>query len=215
MQSLADGLPAHIARQIHPAWRKNESDYWNVRDSLLSSHADQWVAFAEGAVIASGTSPVEVFHQAQQSGKHPFVTCVGHEDEPTRMRRISFPYDRSYPNEALPIIEVEFRKDLNQPGFALDRVIPDTGADATALPWADCLQLQLDPAEGMPGLIGGVGQTSASTLVFSLWVHLDGNDYRCRLQADFRGNERILGRDVLNSVDVLFRGQSGEVVVNP
>jgi hypothetical protein len=35
------------------------------------------------------------------------------------------------------------------------------------------------------------------------------------LQADFSGNERILGRDVLNRMDVLFRGPSGEVVVNP
>jgi hypothetical protein len=33
--------------------------------------------------------------------------------------------------------------------------------------------------------------------------------------ADFVGNERILGRDVLNRVEVLFRGPAGEVVVNP
>jgi hypothetical protein len=35
------------------------------------------------------------------------------------------------------------------------------------------------------------------------------------LQADFVGQERILGRDVLNRLDVLFRGPAGEVVVNP
>ena len=215
MQSIADGLPPDVAQQIHPDWRKNECDYWAARDSLLAQYTDQWVAFADGAVIASGTTPVEIFHQAQQSGKHPYVTCVGREHEPCRMRRATFPYDQSYPNEALPVVSVEFRKQPGQSGVALDRVIPDTGADATALPWADCHQLQLDPSQGMPGLIGGVGQSSAATLVFSVWAHLDGNDYQCRLQADFSGNERILGRDVLNRMDVLFRGPSGEVVVNP
>ena len=77
MKSLADGLPPEIARQIHPDWRKNEAAYWAVRDTLLPQYRDQWVAFADGAVIASATSSVEVVHAAQRSGRHPFVTCVG------------------------------------------------------------------------------------------------------------------------------------------
>ena len=215
MQSLADGLPPDLARQIHPDWRKNEAEYWAVRDSLLSQYGDQWVAFADGSVLACGSSPVEIFHQAQQSGKHPYVTCVGREQEPCRMRRCSFQYDSSYPNESLPTVTVEFRRLPSESGVVFDRVIPDTGADATALPWADLQQLQLDPSNGVPGLIGGVGQSSAVTLVFSAWAFVDGTDYRCRLQADFTGDERILGRDVLNKMDVLFRGPTGEVVVNP
>lgn len=215
MQSIADGLPPDVAQQIHPDWRKNEADYWAVRDSLLEQYADQWVAYANGAVIASGASPVSVLHQAQQSGKHPYVTCVGREHEPCRMRRASFSYDTSYPHEALPLVEVEFRSRPGQTGVLFDRVIPDTGADATALPWSDCQQLRLDPALGTPGLIGGVGQSSAATLVFSVWARVDGRDHECWLQADFNGDERILGRDVLNRIDVLFRGPSGEVVVNP
>jgi hypothetical protein len=109
MQSIADGLPPDVAQQVHPDWRKNEADYWATRDSLLPQYSDQWVAFADGGVIASGTTPVEIFHQAQQSGKHPYVTCVGREHEPLRMRRAAFPYDQSYPNEALPAVTVEFR----------------------------------------------------------------------------------------------------------
>lgn len=97
----------------------------------------------------------------------------------------------------------------------LDAVIPDTGADASALPWPDCQQLQLDPADGVPGLIGGVAGSAAATIVFPTWAHLDGSDYPCRLQADFFGQERLLGRDVLNRLEVLFRGPAGEVVVNP
>jgi hypothetical protein len=131
MESLADKLPPEIARQISPDWRKNEAGYWAVRDQLLAQYRDQWIGFADGAVIASGTSPVAVFHAAAGSGRHPFVTCVGREDEPTRMRRVSFPYDATYPGEPLPVLSVEFRPVSGSPGIVLDQVIADTGADGS------------------------------------------------------------------------------------
>lgn len=215
MKSLIEGLPPEIAKRIHPDWQKNEAEYWAQRDTLLSRYRGQWIGFANGHVIVSGTSPVEVFHSAQASGQHPFVTCVGREYEPNRMRRVSFSYDTAYPNEPLPVMTVEFRKQGGAPGISLEQVIPDTGADASALPWADCEQLALDPGEGAPGLMGGVGETAIPTVVFQAWAHLDGTDYPCRLQADFTGHERILGRDVLNGLEVLFRGPAREVVFNP
>jgi hypothetical protein len=215
MKSLADGLPPEIARQVHPDWRKNEAAYWAVRDQLLGPYQGQWIGFADGRVVASGTRPVVVFHAAHQAAEHPFVICVGREEEPFRIRRSSFLYDTSYPGEALPLIRAEFRRISGVAGLLLDRVIPDTGADTSALPWADCQQLQLDPARGAPGLLRGVAGGSAATLGFVVWVYLDGSEYECQLYADFVGNERILGRDVLNSLEVLFRGPTGEVVVNP
>lgn len=109
MKSLTDGLPPEIARQIHPDWRKNEAAYWAVRDQLLPNYQGPWIGFADGKVIATGTSPVAVFAAAEATGRNPFVTCVGREDEPTRVRRASFPYDRSYPGEPLPSLTVEFR----------------------------------------------------------------------------------------------------------
>jgi hypothetical protein len=214
-RSLIEGLPPEITKRIHPNWQKNEAEYWAQRDTLLRQYADQWIGFAEGRVIVSGTSPVEVFHAAQASGKHPFVTRVGHENEPNRMRRASFPYDPSYSNEPLPVLTAEFRKQTGIPGLVLDRVIPDTGAVASAIPWSDCEQLAFDPAEGTPGLMGGVGDTSVPTIIFQTGVYLDGKDYPCRLQADFTGHERIVGRDVLNALDILFRGPAREVVINP
>ena len=189
--------------------------YWEVRDTLLPHYRDQWIAFAHGRVLVSGTSAVEVLHAAHSSGLHPFVTCVGREHEPSRMRRAVFAYDTTYTQEALPVMPVEFRTQEAVPGLVYEQVIPDTGADASALPWADCAQLTLDPRQGVPGLIGGVGATSASTIVFAVWASLDGQTYPCRLQADFTGHERILGRDVLNRLDILFRGPQQEVVINP
>jgi hypothetical protein len=215
VDSLADRLPPEIARRIHPDWRKNEAEYWAVRDRLLPQYCGQWVGFADGVVIASGASPVEVFHAAQQSGRHPFITCVGCESEPTQMRRASFAYDTSYHGEALPLLSAEFRKNPGSAGLLLDRVIPDTGADASSLPWLDCQALQLDPAAGAPGLVGGVTGGASATVLFQVWVHLDGREYACRLHADFAGRERILGRDVLNRLEALFRGPGGEVVINP
>jgi hypothetical protein len=44
---------------------------------------------------------------------------------------------------------------------------------------------------------------------------MDGQEYPCRLQADFIGKERIRGRDVLNRLEVLFRGPASELIVSP
>src|SRR6266704_3501664 len=110
MKSIADQLPPDIARQIHPDWRKNEAAYWALRDQLIGQYRDQWIGFADGAVIASGTSPVAVFHAAEESGRHPFFICVGREEGPCRIRRVTSRYDAAYPGEALPLINVEFRQ---------------------------------------------------------------------------------------------------------
>ena len=134
-----------------------------------------------------------------------------------KKNRVTFvvPYDAGYPGEALSMMRVEFRQMGGSPGLVLDRVIPDTGADVSVLPWSDCQQLHLDPAVGVSGLMGGVGGVGAATLGFPAWVWLDGQEHPCQLQADFAGQERILGRDVLNRLEILFRGPVGEVIVNP
>jgi hypothetical protein len=41
MKSLADGLSPEIAQQIHPDWRKNEAEYWAVRDQLLTQYQNE------------------------------------------------------------------------------------------------------------------------------------------------------------------------------
>jgi hypothetical protein len=67
----------------------------------------------------------------------------------------------------------------------------------------------------VPSVISGVAGGVAATIGFLIWVWLDGQEYPCQLQADFTGQERILGREVLNCLEVLFRGPSSEVVINP
>jgi hypothetical protein len=95
MKSLSEGLPPEVAERIHPDWCKNETEYWLHRDELLPQYRDRWIGFANSQVIVSGTNPVEVFHAALESGQHPFVTCVGQENEPSRMRRVSLTLGRT------------------------------------------------------------------------------------------------------------------------
>jgi hypothetical protein len=215
MKTIADQLPPEIAKQLHPARRKNEAEYWAVRDRLLTQYDGQWVGFADGKVVASGISPVTVFHAAEATGLYPFFICVGREEQPCRIRRATFAYDGNYPGEALPVLDVEFRRNSGASGIVFDRVIPDTGADASVLPWPDCQVLQLTPNVGSQTLISGVVGATSATLAFQIWAFLDGREYPCRIQADFAGTERILGRDVLNRLDLLFCGPSSEIVVNP
>ncbi len=89
MKSIIDQLPPEIAKQIHPDRRKNEAEYWLTRDQLLAQYGGQWIGFAAGAVVAAGTSPVAVQHDAEATGLHPFVICVGKEDQPSRIRIIN------------------------------------------------------------------------------------------------------------------------------
>jgi hypothetical protein len=86
MRSIIDQLPPEIASQIHPDRRKNEEGYWHVRDQLLTKYSGQWIGFADGRVIASGKSPVTIFHAADATELHPFFICVGREEDPCRIR---------------------------------------------------------------------------------------------------------------------------------
>jgi hypothetical protein len=59
------------------------------------------------------------------------------------------------------------------PGSVFDRVIPDTGADASALPWRDCQQLNLSAAQGRPGWDGGVAGGVTASLSYHIWISLE------------------------------------------
>src|SRR5579864_7682979 len=113
MTFIADQLPAEIVQQLHPDRRRNEAAYWAARDQIFNQYRGQWIGFADGRVVASGSSPVTVFHAAEATGRHPFFICVGHEDQPCRIRRATFAYDSNYPGEALPVLDVEFRQTSN------------------------------------------------------------------------------------------------------
>ena len=73
MKSLADALPPEITRQISPEWRKNEAEYWAVRDQLLSQYQGQWIAFSSDGcrIIAAAESLERLEELLEAVGEDP------------------------------------------------------------------------------------------------------------------------------------------------
>ena len=94
-------------------------------------------------------------------------------------------------------------------------MIPDTGADVSVLPDTDCAAIDLFNSLYMTGMAGGVVGASIATLFYRGKVEIDGRRYSALIQSIPAGQERILGRDVLNQQRVLFDGPVGQVVVDP
>jgi hypothetical protein len=67
----------------------------------------------------------------------------------------------------------------------------------------------------MTGMAGGVVGPGTTTLFYQGKVEIDGQLCSALIQSIPAGQERIIGRDVLNQQRVLFDGPGGQVVVNP
>jgi hypothetical protein len=61
------------------------------------------------------------------------------------------------------------------------------------------------------GVVGG----SLTTMIYTAWAEIDGNRYAALVRPVAGGQERIVGRDVLNQVRMLFDGPAGRVIVDP
>ena len=94
-------------------------------------------------------------------------------------------------------------------------MIPDTGADVSVLPAADCAAIDLFNSPCMTGMSGGVLGGSTAALFYRGEVEIDGRRFSALIQPVAAGHERIIGRDVLNQQRVLFDGPAGQVIVDP
>lgn len=65
------------------------------------------------------------------------------------------------------------------------------------------------------GVSSGVVGGSVSTLIYRGKVEFDGRRFAALIQPVAGGQERIIGRDVLNQQRVLCDGPAGQVIVNP
>jgi hypothetical protein len=87
-------LPPEQRQRLHPDFVANEQAYLRMRDTLLASHAGQWVAIHKGQVIAAGDDLLQVADLAAGSGGHPYIARVGAEDQTVfRVRREKFAYE--------------------------------------------------------------------------------------------------------------------------
>jgi predicted aspartyl protease len=209
-------LPQDQQQRLHPDFLADEQAYLQMRDSLLSQYRGQWVAVQGGKVIAAAPGLMEVMERASSCGGHPYIALVGGEDAVVfRVRRAVYAYDQACQPFPLPRVTATF---WNQPETHSQQhpdVIPDTGADVSVLPDADCLAIDLYNSPYITGMAGGVVGGSITTLFYHAKVEIDGRRYAALIHPIPAGQERIIGRDVLNQQRVLFDGPAGQVVVDP
>lgn len=209
-------LPKDQQKQLHPDFVANEQAYLEMRDRLLQQYRGQWVAVDCGKVLAAGTNVLDVMLEASHCGGHPFFALVGAEDSVVfRVRRAAYSYDRSYQPFALPRLSVVFWNHSETHFCHHPDAIPDTGADVTMLPDTDCNAIDLFNSPCLLGTAAGIVGAGVTTLFYQGKVEIDGLRYAALVQAVPTGQERVIGRDVLNQQRVLFDGPAGQVVVNP
>jgi predicted aspartyl protease len=212
MQPLTSKLPPEQRQRLHADFLANEQDYLRLRDGLLASHCGQWVAVQEGQLIAAGNDLMAVMRVAADSGGHPFVARVGEEETPFRVRRVEFAYDQAYQPLPIPRVTVTFWDDAETHSLTQDDVIPDTGADVSVRPQADCTALDLFRSPCLPVVSHGVVGPGVGSLVYLGRAEIDGQRVAALIEPIVGMQERIIGRDVLNQYRVTFDGPAGRVI---
>jgi predicted aspartyl protease len=216
LQIQTTKLTADQQSRLHADFLANEQAYLQMRDELLAQYRGKWVAVADGKVLADGENVLEVMETASTSGGHPYIALVGAENEAIfRVRRAEFAYDQTYRPFPLPRVGATFWNHAETHSQQHADVIPDTGADVSVLPDADCAAIDLFRSPYMTAVSGGVVGATITTLLYQGKVEIDGHRYTALIQPIPAGQERIVGRDVLNQQRVLFDGPAGQVVVNP
>ena len=121
-------------------------------------------------------------------------------------------YDSVNYNPAMPVVEIGLISSLSgEQAVALTAVV-DSGADATMLPIdvlksADALHYQL---RGMRGVTGQLIPVDAYHIIISVGPYVIPGIKAVAMQA---GSEAILGRDVLNQLELTLNGPAQETWV--
>jgi hypothetical protein len=216
LQIQTANLASDEQQRMHQDFLANEQSYLQLRDQLLAQYRGKWVAVHQGKVVAAGDRLIEVLQQASSCDGHPYIALVGAEDAAIfRVRRAEFPYDQSYQPFPLPRLSATFWNHAETHSCQHSDVIPDTGADVSVLPDTDCTAIDLLHSPYMMARAGGVVGASITTLLYQGKIEIVGQRYTALIQPISGGQERIVGRDVLNQQRVLFDGPAGQVVIDP
>lgn len=211
MERLTDKLSEKQKKRLHQDFLGNEKSYWEVRDRLLQSYKDKWVAVQDGKVVAEADNVFDILDRAEEVGGYPYIAWVGHEDLEFKIRR-TFSYDTSYQPFALPRIAATFWDRHRNRGATYDDVIPDTGADISLLPEQDGDAIGLHAYPYLASTLRGVVGPGVPGVVYQGIVNINGRSYRSLIQL-VETAERILGRDVLNQFRITFDGPAGQVEI--
>lgn len=200
-------------KEIEEGFRKDEQDYWKMRDELFKKYKGKWVAVHKGRVVACGDDMIELIQASLKEDGYAYTNKVGDEDKLRfKRRRVSFAYNTDYSPSALPQVRVKFSNYFRTASKVYDDVIPDTGADITCLPFDDCEQIDLYVSPYARGLSERYAQEGVrEVLLYVGIVDINGLEYFSIIEP-VQETERALGRDVLNQLTVTFRGKEGRTI---
>jgi predicted aspartyl protease len=216
LKTQTNNLTAEQRAELPAEFLANERDYLALRERLLQTHRGQWVAVRDGQIVAADHQFLPLMRQVEALGGHPYVARVGAEEETVfKVRRAEFPYDRSYQPFALPRLAATFWDQAGKRCQTFGDVVPDTGADTTVLPGTDCRAFGLFASQHFTAMAGSVLGAAVPAVIYHAQVEVAGSRYRAFVQPVPGGQDRLLGRDVLNQLRVLFDGPGDKVVVDP
>ncbi|MFQ6040544.1 MAG: DUF5678 domain-containing protein [Candidatus Poribacteria bacterium] len=199
-------------KYLHKDFLENERDYWNMRGNLLKSYKGKWIAIHKGNVVAVSDDLFSITDEVGRLNCRAYIAKVGEEDSVVfKVRRRQFNYDTTYSPFALPRAEVTFSNYSKTDSKLYSDVIPDTGGDLSVLLEDDGLDINLLSSPYFTTLSRGVVGPNIVTLAYRGNAEINGATYPSFIQL-IPGDERILGRDVLNQVKVTFDGPGDTVI---
>lgn len=213
--SHSRNLPDDYKKYLNEDFLANEEHYWRVREELLKQYRGSWIAIHKGQVVASSKDIWEITEAVGKLNCHAYIAKVGEEDAVFRVRRQEFAYDQGYRPFALPQAEATFFNFACTSAKFYSNVIPDTGADLSILPEQDCLDIDLFSSPYFRTLTRGIVGASVPVVVYRGNVEVNGQRFPSLIQFVPGGNERMLGRDVLNQMRVIFDAPANKVIFEP
>jgi len=177
-----------------------------MRDKLLAKYPGKWVAVHKGRVVSVADDPLSIMEQALAEDGYAYTNKVGDEDKIViRQRRVTFAYDNAYSPTPLPRIEAVIHNFQRTKSKAVVDAIPDTGADVSCLPMADCQDLELFLFPYYRGISHPFAGASRSVTFYAAKVEIDGRVFKAVVEP-VTEPERLVGREVLNQMKVTFDG---------
>lgn len=122
----------------------------------------------------------------------------------------TYDYDRSY-NPSMPIAQVEIWHGTTSPPLALNAII-DSGADATMLPMTYLQQIGARIHDHV--WLHGVTAYRTEVDLYTISLRVAGyTRHDLSVVGDPSGQDVILGRDLLNDLQVTLNGLAGVVEI--
>jgi len=137
-------MAAEDIKTIQEGFEQDKRDYWAMREEILPKLKGKWVAVHKGKVVAVGDDMISIMDKALSGDGYAYANKLGEEDKIIiKNRRIEFAYDRSYAPTPMPLVTATFYNFDQSRSKRCSDAIPDTGADLSCLPLADCHQIDL------------------------------------------------------------------------